>query len=43
MEFKYIAFEKRDDVARMVLNKPPLNVLDISMMQEINTALEGPV
>jgi cyclohexa-1,5-dienecarbonyl-CoA hydratase len=41
MEFQHIAFEKRDGVARLVLNKPPLNVLDIAMMREINTALEG--
>ncbi|MGD1995239.1 MAG: enoyl-CoA hydratase-related protein [Anaerolineae bacterium] len=41
MEFKYIAFEKRDGAARLTLNKPPLNVLDIAMMREINSALEG--
>jgi cyclohexa-1,5-dienecarbonyl-CoA hydratase len=40
MEFQHITFEKRDGVARLVLNKPPLNVLDIAMMREINTALE---
>ena len=41
MEFQHITFEKRDGVARLTLNKPPLNVLDIAMMREINTALEG--
>ncbi len=41
MEFQYIKFEKQDSVARLVLNKPPLNVLDIAMMREINAALEG--
>jgi cyclohexa-1,5-dienecarbonyl-CoA hydratase len=41
MEFQHITFEKRDGVARLVLNKPPLNVLDIAMMREINSALEG--
>jgi cyclohexa-1,5-dienecarbonyl-CoA hydratase len=41
MEFQHITFEKRDGVARLVLNRPPLNVLDIAMMREINTALEG--
>jgi cyclohexa-1,5-dienecarbonyl-CoA hydratase len=41
MEFQHITLEKRDGVARLVLNKPPLNVLDIAMMREINTALEG--
>jgi len=41
MGFQYIRFEKQDGVARLTLNKPPLNVLDIAMMREINTALEG--
>jgi cyclohexa-1,5-dienecarbonyl-CoA hydratase len=41
MEFQYIAFEKQGGVARLTLNKPPLNVLDIAMMKEINTALES--
>ena len=40
MSFSTIAFEKKDGVARLTLNKPPLNVLDIAMMREINTALE---
>ena len=41
MEFQHITFEKRDGAAWLTLNKPPLNVLDIAMMREINTALEG--
>lgn len=41
MGFQHIVFEKKDGVARLVLSKPPLNVLDIAMMREINTALEG--
>jgi cyclohexa-1,5-dienecarbonyl-CoA hydratase len=40
-DFKHIIFERRDGVARLTLNKPPLNVLDIAMMREINAALEG--
>jgi cyclohexa-1,5-dienecarbonyl-CoA hydratase len=40
MEFQHILFEKNDGVARLVLNKPPLNVLDIAMMREINAAVE---
>ncbi len=40
MEFQHIIFEKQDGVARLTLNKPPLNVLDIAMMREINSALE---
>jgi len=41
MMFQTIVFEKRDGVARLTLNKPPFNVLDIAMMREMNTALEG--
>jgi len=41
MGFQHIRFEKGDGVARLVLNKPPLNVLNIAMMREINTALES--
>ena len=41
MEFQYIKLDKQAGVARLTLNKPPLNVLDIAMMREINTALEG--
>jgi cyclohexa-1,5-dienecarbonyl-CoA hydratase len=41
MEFQHILFDRQDGVARLVLNKPPLNVLDIAMMREISTALEG--
>jgi len=40
MEFQHIQFEKRDGVAWLTLNEPPLNVLNIAMMREINTALE---
>jgi cyclohexa-1,5-dienecarbonyl-CoA hydratase len=39
MSYQYITFEKQDGVARLALNKPPLNVLDIAMMREINAAL----
>ena len=41
MNFKHIRFDVSDSVARLTLNKPPLNVLDIAMMREINSALEG--
>jgi cyclohexa-1,5-dienecarbonyl-CoA hydratase len=40
MGFKLIRFGVSEGVARLVLNKPPLNVLDIAMMREISTALE---
>ena len=41
MNFERIQFDVSDGVARLTLNKPPLNVLDIAMMREINAALEG--
>jgi cyclohexa-1,5-dienecarbonyl-CoA hydratase len=41
MEFENILFEKKDGVARLTLNRPPLNVLNIAMMKEINQALES--
>jgi cyclohexa-1,5-dienecarbonyl-CoA hydratase len=39
MGFEFIRFDVKEGVARLVLNKPPLNVLDIAMMREINAAL----
>jgi len=41
MTFQHITFEKQDGVAQLTLNEPPFNVLNIAMMREINTALEG--
>jgi cyclohexa-1,5-dienecarbonyl-CoA hydratase len=41
MSMEYIGFDVSKGVARLTLNKPPLNVLDIAMMREINTTLEG--
>jgi cyclohexa-1,5-dienecarbonyl-CoA hydratase len=41
MDFQHITFEKRDGAARLTLNKPPYNVLNIAMMREIIAALEG--
>jgi cyclohexa-1,5-dienecarbonyl-CoA hydratase len=41
MKFQHITFEKKNSVARLTLNKPPVNVLDIAMMREINSALDG--
>jgi len=40
MDFEHIRFEVSDGVARLTLNKPPFNVLDIAMMREINSVLE---
>ncbi|MCK4693758.1 MAG: enoyl-CoA hydratase/isomerase family protein, partial [Anaerolineales bacterium] len=41
MEFQHIIFKKQDSVVKITLNKPPLNVLNIEMMREINGVLEG--
>ena len=37
--FKDIQFELHDGVGRIVLNRPPVNVLNIAMMEEIQAAL----
>jgi len=39
--FKHISFEVKEGIARITLNRPPLNILNIEMMKEINKALEG--
>jgi cyclohexa-1,5-dienecarbonyl-CoA hydratase len=41
MAFKHIQTEFKDGVATLTLNRAPLNVLNIEMMEEINTYLEG--
>lgn len=41
MDFKWIIFEKEEGVAKITLNRPPLNILNIEMMGEINKALES--
>lgn len=38
-DFANIKFEIQDRVARVTLNRPPLNVLNIAIMREINAAL----
>ncbi len=40
MGFDFISFEKKDGVATLTLNRPPLNILNIVMMREMNEALE---
>jgi cyclohexa-1,5-dienecarbonyl-CoA hydratase len=40
-EFQNIRFERDEHVVKITLNRPPLNVLNIKMMREINTALDG--
>jgi cyclohexa-1,5-dienecarbonyl-CoA hydratase len=41
MTFKYITYKDEEGIGRLTLNKPLLNVLDIAMMREIGTVLEG--
>jgi len=39
--YKHIQTELKEGVAILTLNRPPLNVLNIEMMEEINTYFEG--
>jgi cyclohexa-1,5-dienecarbonyl-CoA hydratase len=41
MAYKYIQTEFKEGVATLTLNRPPLNVLNIEMMEEINTYFES--
>jgi cyclohexa-1,5-dienecarbonyl-CoA hydratase len=41
MAFKHIQTELKEGVAYLTLNRPPVNVLNIEMMEEINAYLEG--
>lgn len=40
MDYQNISFEIASGVARLTFNRPPLNVLNIAMMREINSALD---
>lgn len=40
MNFQSIQFEVENRAARIVLNRPPLNILDVPMLKEIAEALE---
>jgi cyclohexa-1,5-dienecarbonyl-CoA hydratase len=40
MEFKNIKFEKTDGVAKIILNRPPVNVMNIEMLDEIEIVLK---
>ncbi|UCF11687.1 MAG: enoyl-CoA hydratase/isomerase family protein [Thermoplasmatales archaeon] len=40
MTYKTIIVEEKDMIGRITLNRPPLNILNIEMMQEINNALK---
>jgi len=39
MNFENILLEKKEGVAKITINKPPLNILDIEMIEEMNEAL----
>jgi len=41
MAFKHIQTELKEGVAYLTLNRAPVNILNIEMMEEINTYLEG--
>ncbi len=41
MAYKHIETEVKDGIAILTLNRPPLNILNIEMMNEINDALKG--
>jgi cyclohexa-1,5-dienecarbonyl-CoA hydratase len=39
--FENIIFEAKEDIAFLTINRPPLNILNISTMEEINDALSS--
>jgi len=39
MNFKNILLEKKDGMAKLVINRPPLNILNIDTLEEMNQAL----
>ncbi|MBL7125292.1 MAG: enoyl-CoA hydratase/isomerase family protein [Dehalococcoidales bacterium] len=39
MKFESILLEKREGVAKLIINRPPLNILDIDTLVEMNEAL----
>lgn len=41
MSYQHIETEFKDGLATITLNRPPLNVLNIAMMEEINDALQA--
>jgi len=40
-EFRNIIYEKDGDVARITINRPPFNILNVETLQEINKALKN--
>ena len=41
MEFQNITLEKKDGIAKLTINRPPVNVVNYETLIEINTALES--
>ena len=41
MAYENIKFEKSNNIAEIVLNNPPLNIMTQAMMKEINSVLDG--
>jgi cyclohexa-1,5-dienecarbonyl-CoA hydratase len=41
IEYQNILFERSDGVAKIALNHPPVNIMDIPTMREMNQALES--
>jgi enoyl-CoA hydratase/carnithine racemase len=39
--YKFIQLQKEVDVVRLTLNRPPYNVMNISMLEEIGHALDA--
>ena len=39
MNYKNILLEKKDGVARIIINRPPLNILNIGILEEMSYAL----
>jgi len=40
MEFQNISLDKKEGMATLTINKPPVNVMDYDTLAELNTALE---
>ena len=41
MEYKNIILEKKDGITRLIVNRPPVNVINMETLQEINSAVAG--
>ncbi|HET7377442.1 MAG TPA: enoyl-CoA hydratase-related protein [Anaerolineae bacterium] len=40
MEYQFIDWQSKDGAARLTLNRPPLNIINIAMLNELGSALE---